>query len=221
MSISANQAAHAAEKCVAQLKIANELAMAGDMEAAIAHFRTALALNPRNCLVHDDLVYLLHFHPGYGDQDISRELAIWEQQHSRPLAGSILPHQNNRDPGRRLKIGYVSPEFCRQAESFFVLSLLKSHDHRQFEVHCYSSVEKSDDRTEEMKKCADGWHDVLRLNDGELAERIRGDQIDILIDLTMHMRLSRMLTFGANRPRYRWHGWRIRAEPGYGQWITG
>jgi predicted O-linked N-acetylglucosamine transferase (SPINDLY family) len=195
MSISPDQVARIGEQCVAQLKIANELAMAGDMDAAIGHFRAALALNPRNHLVHDDLVYLLHFHPGYDDQDIARELTIWEEQHARPLEHSILPHQNGRDPSRRLKIGYVSPEFCRQAEAFFVLPLLQSHDHRQFEVHCYSSVEKPDDRTEQIKKCADVWHNVLSLNDAELAERIRGDQIDILIDLTMHMRLSRMPTF--------------------------
>ena len=195
MSISPDQAARIGEQCVAQLKIANELAMAGDMEAAIEHFQGRPGINPRNHLVHDDLVYLLHFHPGYDDQDISRELAIWEQQHARPLADSILPNQNNRDPGRRLKIGYVTRNYCRQAESFFVLPLLQSHDHRQFEVHCYSSVAKPDDRTEQTKKCADVWHNVLPLNDAELAERIRGDQIDILIDLTMHMRLSRMPTF--------------------------
>jgi predicted O-linked N-acetylglucosamine transferase (SPINDLY family) len=199
MSTLPNQPAGESDEFVAHFKSGKELAIAGELQAAMEHFRAALAINPRNSFLHNDLIYLMYFHPGYDDQDIFRELAIWERQHARHLAGSIRPHQNNRDPGRRLKIGYVSPEFRRQAEAFFVIPLLESHDHGQFEVHCYSSVAEPDDFTQRLQKCADVWHDVLRLNHAELAERIREDQIDILIDLSMHMRMSRMLTF-ARKP---------------------
>jgi predicted O-linked N-acetylglucosamine transferase (SPINDLY family) len=187
------------EQCAAKVRLANDLASAGDIDGAIQNFREALALNPGNAFLHDDLVYLLHFHPQATNQDLFREAAIWEWQHARALSESIPPHQNNRDPNRKLKIGYVSPEFYRQAESFFIVPLLQSHDHSRFEIHCYSSVQQPDDRTGEIRKLADTWYEVGHLNDDELARKIREDQIDILIDLTMHMRLSRLLTF-ARKP---------------------
>ena len=199
MTSRADQPVAPAEQCVAKVKLANELAAAADIDGAIRTFREALALNPTNSFLHDDLVYLLHFHPQATNQDLFREAAIWEWQHARALSESIPPHQNNRDPNRKLKIGYVSPEFYRQAESFFIIPLLQSHNHTQFEVHCYSSVQQPDDRTNEIRKLADVWHDVGPLGDEQLAQKIREDQIDILIDLTMHMRLSRLLTF-ARKP---------------------
>jgi protein O-GlcNAc transferase len=194
-----NQADRVGEQCVAELKIANALAMTGDMDAAMAHFRAALALNPRNHRVHEDVVYLLHFCPGVSDEAIFRELELWERNHTSHLAKTIPPHTNDRDPNRRLKIGYVSPDFRRQAESFFVLPLLRAHDRTQVEVHCYASVEHPDDRTDDFKKATDVWHDILPQTDADVADRIRTDGIDILVDLTMHMKMSRTLVF-ARKP---------------------
>jgi len=199
MTSRANQPEEPAEQRVAKVKLANELAGAGDIDGAIQNLREALALNPGNTFLHDDLVYLLHFQPQATNQDLFREAAIWEWRHARALSESIPPHQNDRDPNRKLKIGYVSPEFYRQAESFFIMPLLQSHDRTQFQIHCYSSVEEPDDRTGEIRKLADVWHEVRPLSDELLAQKIREDQIDILIDLTMHMRLSRLLTF-ARKP---------------------
>ena len=79
------------------------------------------------------------------------------------------------------------------------LPLLESHDHGNFEIHCYSSVRRPDDITRRFKANADVWHDVAAEADDRLAERIRHDQIDILIDLTMHMRNNRLLVF-ARKP---------------------
>ena len=178
---------------------ANERARAGDIDAAVRHFRSAAALNPDNCRTHDDLVYSLYFHPEFDEEKIFQELMRWEQRHARPLRGSILPHSHNRDPRRRLKIGYVSPDFFSQAECFFVVPLLEAHAHEQFEIHCYSSVAKPDGVTAHIRECADVWHDVAGLGDEELAQQIRRDGIDILVDLTMHMARSRMLVF-ARKP---------------------
>jgi predicted O-linked N-acetylglucosamine transferase (SPINDLY family) len=76
---------------------------------------------------------------------------------------------------------------------------LEGHDRRVVETHCYASVRKPDKATEILKSCAHVWHDVLALSDEELAEKIRGDRIDILVDLTMHMAFNRLPMF-ACRP---------------------
>ena len=143
--------------------------------------------------------YMLHFHPAFDLAALGRELRPFNQRFAQPLAANVQPYSNNRDPDRRLKIGYVSPDFYFQAECFFSLPLLESHDHGNFEIHCYSSVRRPDDITRRFKANANVWHDVAAEADDRLAERIRHDQIDILIDLTMHMRNNRLLVF-ARKP---------------------
>jgi predicted O-linked N-acetylglucosamine transferase (SPINDLY family) len=102
-------------------------------------------------------------------------------------------------PDRRLRVGYVSPDFYGHAECFFVLPLLKSHDRKHFEIHCYSSVRNSDKATGFLKSLADFWRDVAEKSDEQLADKIRADRIDILVDLSMHMAFNRLLMF-AQKP---------------------
>ena len=192
-------ASYDAEACIAEIKVAHALSEVGDQEGAHSHYRAALALNPTNSLLHDDFVYLLSFHPGFSDEMIARELAEWERAHAARFLETIKTRSKPTDLNQRLKIGYVSPEFWRQAESHFVIPLLEAHDHGRFEIHCYSSVEKPDDRTQQIRKLADVWHEVTTLSDEALAEKIAGDGIDVLVDLSMHMRHSRMMTF-ARKP---------------------
>ena len=146
-----------------------------------------------------NLAYTIHFHPGYDRRAIARELAAWRQRFADPLRASIRPHSNDSNPDRKLRIGYVSPDFCDQAECFFVIPLLEAHDRAAFEVHCYSSVRVPDAITDRFRRIADQWHDVRWLSDETLAQQIRGDGIDILIDLTMHMKGGRLPMF-ARKP---------------------
>jgi predicted O-linked N-acetylglucosamine transferase (SPINDLY family) len=111
----------------------------------------------------------------------------------------IRPHENDRDPDRRLKIGYVSPNFYEQAECYFVLPLLANHDRQQVEAHCYASGGRHDGLAEFHRKHAHVWHDARALSHDQLAEQIRAERIDILIDLNMHMANDRLAVF-AQKP---------------------
>ncbi|MEI8194991.1 MAG: tetratricopeptide repeat protein [Phycisphaerae bacterium] len=175
------------------------LSDAGQLDEAILAFRTTIQLNSEVVTADSNLVYTLHFHPDYDAQALYREHRRWNQQHAHPLATVIESHSNNRSPDRRLKIGYVSPDFRDQAESFFTIPLFENHDHTGVEIFCYSSVIKSDRITERLRKCADVWRDVRNESDEALAHIIRQDHVDILIDLTMHMANNRALLF-ARKP---------------------
>jgi protein O-GlcNAc transferase len=144
-------------------------------------------------------LYMLHFHPGFDREAIAREMRLFDEQFTKPLAKDIKPHLNDRNPDRKLKVGYVSPNFYYQAEGYFLLPLLRAHDHANFEIHCYSCVTKPDRTTELFKKSSDVWHEVASESDETLAKRIHEDRIDILVDLTMHMRDNRLLLF-ARKP---------------------
>ena len=64
---------------------------------------------------------------------------------------------------------------------------------------CYSGVRRGDAMTDALKKMSQGWRDAFALSDAELAEQIRRDGIDVLVDLSVHMAGNRLAVF-ARRP---------------------
>jgi predicted O-linked N-acetylglucosamine transferase (SPINDLY family) len=98
-----------------------------------------------------------------------------------------------------LRIGYVAADFRDHCQSLFTVPFFSHHDHAQFEIFCYASVERPDDLTRRLASYADVWRDVRELDDEGLAQQIRADGIDILVDLAMHMADGRPLLF-ARKP---------------------
>jgi protein O-GlcNAc transferase len=171
----------------------------GRLDEAIAAFRQAVALDPRYVDADSNLLYTLHFHPAFDARAIAIEHRRWNLRHAEPLRRFISPHDNDRDPNRRLRVGYVSPDLRTHPIGRFLMPLLANHDHRQFEVFCYSSVRAADDLTTRLRSAADVWRDIQSFSDEQVARLIREDRIDLLLDLTMHMAASRLLVF-ARKP---------------------
>ncbi len=171
----------------------------GDVEDAIACYRQALAYKPEYVTAHSNLINTLHFHPAYGAAAIREELRRFNEKFCVPLKGFIRPHENDRTPGRRLRIGYVSPDFRKHCQALFTVPLFSSHDHEAFEIFGYSDVAAPGDVTGRLRGYCDQWRDIAGMPDQRVAELIRADKIDILVDLTMHMANNRLLVF-ARKP---------------------
>jgi predicted O-linked N-acetylglucosamine transferase (SPINDLY family) len=139
------------------------------------------------------------FHPGCDAGMIHEELRRWSQQHAQPLKRFIQPHGNDRDPDRRLRIGYVSPNFCEHVVGQNLLPLLREHDHQHMEIFCYSISSRADALTEQFQRYADVWRSIAAMSDSQAVDLIRRDRIDILVDLTLHMGDNRLAIF-AHKP---------------------
>jgi predicted O-linked N-acetylglucosamine transferase (SPINDLY family) len=179
--------------------LGNALKDQGKLEEAIACFRRALEVDPGCIQAHSSLAFALSFCPGYDTKSICEEAFHWNQRFALPLAHEIHPHSNDRSPDRRLRIGYVSPDFRNHCQAFFTTPLLSSHDHQAFEIFCYSDVVRPDRITARLRSCTDRWRDITGLSDEQVAQRIRQDEIEVLVDLTMHLEGSRLLVF-ARKP---------------------
>lgn len=112
-----------------------------------------------------------------------------------PLRKYWSPHDNPRDPERRLRIGYVSADFRNHSVARFIEPVLARHDREAFEIHCYYQHELRDEVTGRIAALVDGWVPCRALSDEELAARIRADGIDILVDLSGHTRDNRLPVF--------------------------
>jgi predicted O-linked N-acetylglucosamine transferase (SPINDLY family) len=179
--------------------LGNALKDQGLIPEAIAAYRRAVDLDPAFALADSNLVYTHSFLPESDDRTIDGQLRRWNRQHAEPLAQSIRPHDNDRTPDRRLRIGYVSPDFRLHPVAQFLLPLLESHDHQRFEIFLYASMSVHDAISDRCRAQADAWRDVFALSDEQLAGAIRRDEIDVLVDLAMHTAGNRLLTF-ARKP---------------------
>jgi predicted O-linked N-acetylglucosamine transferase (SPINDLY family) len=167
----------------------------GRLDDALHAFRSALRIRPDAATIHSTVVYFLNYHPDYDARAILEECARFNQQHAEPLQKLIRPHDNSRDPERRLRIGYVSPDFREHVDAFFTVPLLSNHDHEQCEVFCYADVSRPDYLTERLRGHADIWRSIVGLSDQEVADLVESDRIDILIDLKVHTANNRLLVF--------------------------
>jgi len=179
--------------------LANNLFEAGQIEEAIATYRQAHGEDrAANAKSDSDLIYTLLAHPAYDARGIAEETRRWNQRYAQPLAQSIQPHANDHNPNRRLRIGYVSPDFRHHVVGQNLVPLFARHNHEEFEIICYSQVPRPDSMTHWFRQHADGWQNNADLSDEQLARQIRADRIDILVDLALHTG-NRLLTF-ARKP---------------------
>jgi predicted O-linked N-acetylglucosamine transferase (SPINDLY family) len=181
--------------------LGNALKDVGLLDEAISAYRLGVSLAPDNAQLDGHLLFLLHFHPEYDAHAIAAEHRRWNLKHAEPLRRFAQPHSNDRDPDRRLRIGYVSPDFRSHVIGRNLLPLFHQHDHRLFEIICYSQVHCHDAMTGQFQQNADVWRDIVDLADEQAAKQIREDQADILVDLTLHMANNRLLVF-ARRPAH-------------------
>src|SRR6185312_9218484 len=144
-------------------------------------------------------LFTLLLRPGYDGERIRTEHEWWNQTYAAPLCGERRPHRNDRNPRRQLRVGYVSAEFRNHPAGYTLLCAIGEHDHRQIEVHLYSDVTDPDVITERFRSRADVWHDISGVSDHRLAENIRDDGIDVLVDLSVHSAGNRLLVF-ARKP---------------------
>ena len=137
----------------------------------------------------------IHSHSGATPAHTLEVFQDWGRRFADPLTESAQPlPARDRDPRRRLRLGYVTADFREHSMAFFMLPVLRHHDRAAFEVHVYSSSRR-DGFTDTLQSSVECWHEVANLDDEALAARIRSDGIDVLVDLSGHTEGHRLLTF--------------------------
>ena len=160
---------------------------------------TSLRRTPESAEAHCNLLLALHYASDTDPQALAAEHRRWDEIHAKPLAGLIGVHGNTRDPERRLRVGYVSPDFREHAVAFFIEGPLAAHDREKVEVFCYADSTRADGFTARFRGSVAHWRQITGKSDPQVAEMIRGDAIDVLVDLAGHSAGNRLLVF-ARKP---------------------
>ena len=188
----------APDSAPANEQLAGSLLNSGDAAAAVGRFRRAAELDPTNRTVASNLLFALNYVPDADPEAIFGEHLAWRSRHFP--AGAPGKHANDADPGRRIRVGYLSPDFREHALAYFIEPALSRHDPAQFDVICYSDVGAGDSVTQRLRGIAARWRDSSRLDAGALTAQVRGDQVDILVDLAGHSQGGRRIALLAMKP---------------------
>ena len=144
-----------------------------------------MKLDPQSVPANDNLLFAMHYLADLTPNAPYKAHRNFDRLLAAPLLPNPIVHANDPNPDRVLAVGYVSPDFSDHAVSFFLEPILQHHDRTQFEIYCYANVMKPDWVTARLRSiCGEAnWRDIRRLDDAELAEMIRHDRIDVLVDL--------------------------------------
>lgn len=181
------------------VNLAEVLKEQGRVTDAITLLQHALEQHPALPLLHSNLLFALHYTPHVPPEVIFRAHRHWGERHAAALTPAAPSFSNDRTPGRRLRVGYVSPDFCGHAVSCFLEPLLRGHDRSRVEIFCYPISRRSDAVTARFQALTGHWVPLTSLTDEEAAARIRADGIDILVDVAGHTCDCRPLIF-ARKP---------------------
>jgi predicted O-linked N-acetylglucosamine transferase (SPINDLY family) len=141
----------------------------------------------------------MHFDPEQTPDAIFERHRAFGEQLAAAVAGRRAPAsercRGRRDPERRLRVGYVSPDLCAHAVSHFIEPVLREHDPAAVEVHCYSDAPRPDAVTERLARLVPHFVPTAGWSHDTLHDRVRADGIDVLVDLAGHTAKNRLPVF--------------------------
>lgn len=183
----------------AHLELAGVLKDLGRLEEAQSHFRRALDIKPDYVAALSNWLMTSNYLAGYP----ADELLTQAQAYGELVEGRARPWtewHNTPDPERTIRVGLVSGDMRQHPVGYFlagVLPALASSAAGRIELYGYATQPqiRADALADAFKACCKGWRHVLVMSDKALAEQIRADGIDILIDLSGHTAHDRLPMF--------------------------
>lgn len=176
---------------------ADAYTVCGQVENALEIYRIAMKTYPLDSIIHSNMLMTMQYSPHYSAMEIFNESKQWDKVHGKEV---ISTHANEPDPLRKLRIGYVSPDFRSHSISHFLKALFTNHCRANVGIFCYSDVVDVDADTEFYKAHSECWRDIADVTDNEVIQCVIDDRIDILVDLAGHTGSGRRLAVFTRKP---------------------
>lgn len=167
----------------ANLLMGNALLAGAESQEAISYYKKAAVLSSGTSPV-SNMLLSMHYDGTFSGREIADAhfkagKIIEENIPLKICPKGIIPDAS----GRKIRVGYLSPDFRRHSVAYFIEPVIYCHDREKFDIFCYYDNPSSDEVTRRFKAFPVAWRDTAGLTDDALAELINSDSIDILVDL--------------------------------------
>lgn len=166
----------------------------GDLAQALRMYERCIELSPNSKNPGQNRLLALNYLPNVDPDRVFQAHCAWSERFCSELGPAFTDWPVTRTTNRRLKVAYISPDYFHHSVSFFCHALFQYHNRDLFEVFIYSSAVREDEKTELFKTLVpeSHWRKVTGRPAREVAEMIRADQIDILVELAGHTANNRL-----------------------------
>jgi protein O-GlcNAc transferase len=156
----------------------------GRHDEAVEQFRKAIVLQPDYDAAWSGVLFSMNYSDRFSPREIFEEHvkygALFEN-----VAPMVVDAARSQ-PGRRVRIGYLSPDLWQHPVAHFMLQILSHHDRNRFEVFCYHTGKRQDAMTARLKGHVEHWRREPAISDDDLERWLRADGLDILVELSGH-----------------------------------
>ncbi len=161
----------------------------GEQGRALTHYKRSMPNHPKPTDLKSNMILAQIYHDESGPETILKTAEDFDRICVHQPA---CTHNNERNLSKRLRVGYLSPDFRHHAVGQFIRPVLEAHNHDMLEIFGYSNTQQPDNVTEDIESLCDHWRPINTMKDVELARQINQDGIDILIDLACHSPNNRL-----------------------------
>jgi predicted O-linked N-acetylglucosamine transferase (SPINDLY family) len=157
----------------------------GQIEEAVECIHAAIKNNPNSSGFYQNLLLTLLYDPACNNDQLFNQHKKFETQFAKKVYEEYkdINYSNLKDPNRPLRIGYLSADFRDHPVGYNIKPFFEAHNHDQFKIFCYSSVRSPSKLTDWFKEKSDKWVSIVGVSDEAAAQKIKDDQIDILVSL--------------------------------------
>lgn len=179
--------------------IGNVYKDSGRLDEAVRSYEEAMQLAPNFVAGTSNWCFCEQYRPGVTLEKLRAAHDVWDERHGVPQKANWKPWPNSRDPERPIRLGFVSSDLGHHPVGYLLTRIFDSLNLAEFPTYCYSHRARKDELTYRLERKVTSWRDVQAIDDNELAEQIRRDEIDILFDLNGHTAGNRLQAF-ARKP---------------------
>lgn len=165
----------------------------GELDQSEKQYLRAFKDQPSIFETLSNLLMGIHYNPKRTQREIFEAHLLWDQYFA-PEKRPQRPVPYNQNPEKRLRVGFLSGGFRKHPVGWMITSALEHLPKDQLEIFCYSTNSAYDDITKRIGQAADHWKSVIGYNDDVIADMIRQDEIDILVELSGHGADTRLKT---------------------------
>ncbi len=167
----------------------------GRLNEAEAIMAGLLELEPNNGMFNSSLLAFKTYNSRHTPDELFAAHKKYGALIEEGRQGILPTRLFTRDLNKRIKVGYVSPDFRDHATSRFMEPIIANHDREKFHITLYSQSKFVDATTNRLQDYSDDWCFTSGMDDLELAKSIQKDEIDILVDLAGHTPGNRLGAF--------------------------
>jgi len=175
--------------------IAGTVLKQGKVAEAIKGYQEAVAIQPDYAIAHSNLLLTYNYQNHKDPEWLFSQHRNWAKTHAFSEGDNPIFNPGIGSADRKIRIGYCSPDFRTHSVAYFLEAIIKAHDRSGFEIFCYSDVICPNEVTRTFARSVDCFTNIAGVDNTTVADQIRRDKIDILVDLAGHTAGSRIPLF--------------------------